>query len=63
MVNYTKKRLVELGIEPERVEMFNMSASMAFDFVESVKIMDKRARDLGPSPLSPNFDKFSKSHN
>ncbi len=52
-----------MGIEPERLEMFNMSASMAFDFAETVKIMDKRARELGPSPLNPNFSETSKSHN
>lgn len=43
--------------------MFNMSASMAFDFAETVRIMDKRARDLGPSPLNPNFSKYDTSNN
>ncbi len=50
-VRFTKKLLKEIGIEPERLEMFNMSSSMAPAFAEAVREMTKRAQELGPSPL------------
>jgi len=43
--------LDEIGIGGQRLEMFNMGASDAPAFVEAVKEMDKRARELGPNPL------------
>ena len=51
-VNYVKKVLEELGIEPERVEMFNLSAGEGPRFVEIAKIMADRIKKLGPSPLN-----------
>jgi len=51
VVEYTKKLLEETGIDPGRLEMFNMSASMAQKFVEAVKTMTERVREQGPSPL------------
>jgi coenzyme F420-reducing hydrogenase delta subunit len=50
-VNYTKKLLKEIGIESERLEMFNMSAAMGTKFAETVREMTERIRKLGPSPL------------
>ncbi len=50
-VRYTKKLLKEIGLEPERLEMFNMSSSMATSFVAAVEDMTRRAIELGPSPL------------
>jgi coenzyme F420-reducing hydrogenase delta subunit len=50
-VNYTKKLLAEVGIEPERVEMFNMSASMGPKFAEVADEMTELVARLGPSPL------------
>jgi coenzyme F420-reducing hydrogenase delta subunit len=43
--------LVEVGLEPERLEMFNMGASDATKFTAAVEEMTKRAKELGPSPL------------
>ncbi len=40
-----------MGIEPERVEMFNMGASDAPLFVAACNEMTERAKKLGPSPL------------
>jgi len=51
-VNYVKKVLEELGIEPERVEMYNLSAGEGPRFVEIAKEMEERIRALGPSPLN-----------
>jgi F420-non-reducing hydrogenase iron-sulfur subunit len=50
-VQYVKKLLEEIGIEPERVEMFNLSAGEGHRFVEIAKEMVERAKKLGPSPV------------
>jgi hypothetical protein len=50
-VEFTKKLLKEAGIEPERLEMFNMSASMGPKFAETANEMTERVKKLGPSPL------------
>ncbi len=46
-----KKLLKEVGIEPERVEMFNLGASDAGLFAKACDEMTERARKLGPNPL------------
>ncbi|MBM3298640.1 MAG: hydrogenase iron-sulfur subunit [Deltaproteobacteria bacterium] len=51
IVEYTKGLLHDAGIDPARLEMFNMSASMAQKFVEAVNTMVDRLKELGPSPL------------
>jgi len=48
-VAYVKKLLAEAGIEPERVEMFNLSSAMGGRFAEIVEEMTERTRQLGPS--------------
>ena len=50
-MQYAKKLIQEIGLEPERLEMFNMSSSMATAFVEAVEEMTHRATELGPSPI------------
>jgi len=50
-VQYVKKVLEELGIEPERVEMFNLSAGEGPRFAEIATEMTERIRGLGPSPV------------
>jgi len=50
-VVYAKKLLEEIGLEPERLEMFNMSAAMSVKFAETIIEMTDRIRKLGPSPL------------
>jgi F420-non-reducing hydrogenase iron-sulfur subunit len=50
-VQYVKKVLQELGIEPERVEMFNLSAGEGPRFAEIAREMVERAKRLGPSPV------------
>jgi len=56
-VLHVKNILKELGIEPERVEMFNVAASDGPRFVEIARDMDKKIRELGPSPLNENYKK------
>ena len=46
-----KDLLEQIGLEPERVEMFNMSAAMANQFVSVTKEMTDIIIRLGPNPL------------
>jgi coenzyme F420-reducing hydrogenase delta subunit len=52
LVDYAKELLQDAGIDPRRLEMFNMSAAMAQTFAEAVETMVERVKELGPSPLS-----------
>lgn len=51
-VTYVKKVLTEIGIEPERVEMFNLSSAMGPRFAEIASEMTQRIQELGPSPVT-----------
>jgi coenzyme F420-reducing hydrogenase delta subunit len=50
-VNKLKKDFTQLGLEPERLEMFNLSSSEGPRFQAIAKEMAERAFGLGPSPL------------
>lgn len=47
-VNYVKQMLTEVGIESERLEMFNAASSNAWAFPELVSKMVDIAKRLGP---------------
>ena len=51
-VAYVKRLLREVGIEPERIEMFNLSSAMGGRFAEIVEEMTQRVKELGPSSVS-----------
>jgi len=53
-VRYVKKILEELGIEPERVEMFNLSSAQGARFAEIATRMTEKIKELGPSPVMTN---------
>ncbi len=50
-VTHVKKILEELGIEPERVEMYNLSSAQGARFAEIANEMAQKIRDLGPTPV------------
>jgi len=50
-VEYVKKTLEELGIEPERIEMFNLSSAQGSRFAEIANEMMDKIKELGPSPI------------
>jgi F420-non-reducing hydrogenase iron-sulfur subunit len=50
-VNKLKKDLAQMGLEPERLEMFNLSSSEGPRFAAICKEMTDRAYKLGPSPV------------
>ena len=43
--------LTEIGLEPERVRMFNLSAAEAGQFVKFANEMSEQIAALGPNPL------------
>lgn len=51
-VQAVKKILEEIGLEPERVEMFNMSAGDGPRFAEIAREMVERIKALGPTPVN-----------
>jgi F420-non-reducing hydrogenase iron-sulfur subunit len=52
-VEYVQRTLEELGIEPARVRMFNLSSAMGLRFAEIAREMTREIRELGPSPVQP----------
>jgi len=50
-VERAKQLLEEIGLEPERLEMFNLSSAEGTRFAEIVTEMSGRLARLGPSPL------------
>ncbi len=50
-VAYIRKMLDEMGIEQDRVQMFNIAASDAPEFARVAKMMTEKIRELGPNPI------------
>ena len=50
-VAYVKKVLEEIGLESERVEMYNISATQGSRLGEIARELTARIRELGPSPV------------
>ncbi len=57
-VNYAKTLLKEVGIEPERLEMYNLSAAQGQKFAAIANEMADKIRALGPSPVKKAKDAF-----
>ncbi|MHC4404986.1 MAG: hydrogenase iron-sulfur subunit [Planctomycetota bacterium] len=56
-VERARQLLEEIGLEPERLEMFNLSSAEGARFAEIVTEMTARLSELGPSPLRPQGGK------
>jgi len=52
-VTHVKTLLEELGMDPDRVDMFNMSSAMGPEFAQSARDFTERIRRLGPNPVRP----------
>ena len=50
-VNYLRKELAALGVEEDRLRMYNLSASQGPRFVEFANEFTDLVRELGPSPF------------
>jgi coenzyme F420-reducing hydrogenase delta subunit len=57
-VNYTKELLKEMGIEPDRVEMYNLSSAQGQRFAQIAQEMTEKIRALGPSPVKEGSKPF-----
>jgi coenzyme F420-reducing hydrogenase delta subunit len=52
-ITHVKTLLEELGMDPERVDMFNMSSAMGPEFAQTARDFTERIRRLGPNPVRP----------
>jgi F420-non-reducing hydrogenase iron-sulfur subunit len=59
-VIYVQEILEKIGIEPERVAMYNLSAGEGPRFAEIAREMTKKVQELGPSPIKKGKKKTSK---
>jgi coenzyme F420-reducing hydrogenase delta subunit len=50
-VGYAKTLLEQVGLEPDRLEMYFLSSAEGVRFAEIATEMTERARRLGPNPL------------
>ena len=50
-VERIRELLDQIGLEPDRVRMFNMSSAMAGEFAKVATEMSEQVLNLGPSPL------------
>ena len=50
-VEHIQKLLAQIGLEGQRVQMYNLSSAMAGQFVEAAKEMTGQIAALGPNPL------------
>ncbi|MFQ6001185.1 MAG: hydrogenase iron-sulfur subunit, partial [Anaerolineae bacterium] len=50
-VRWLQRLLKEIGLDGERLQMYNMSSAMGGEFVEATTEMTERIKELGPSPL------------
>lgn len=55
-IDYVKRLLAEVGIEPERVEMIRMSAGMGPRFAQTANEFTEKIRKLGPNPVKAHAD-------
>jgi F420-non-reducing hydrogenase iron-sulfur subunit len=51
-VGHVKGILTTLGINPGRLQMYNLSAAMGGRFVEIAQEMTEKVKALGPSPVN-----------
>jgi len=57
-VKYLKQLLTEVGMEPERVEMYNLSSAQGQRFAQIAQEMTQKIRALGPSPVGKAQNAF-----
>ncbi len=50
-IGYVRGRLEQIGLEPDRLKMYQMSSAMGRQFAEAATEMTEKVRALGPSPL------------
>ena len=56
-VNHVRMLLEEIGMEADRVRMYNLSSGEGPTFAAYAKEMTEKIKELGPNPLGPNPSK------
>ena len=51
-VNYVRQILEEIGVEPERIQMYNLSSAQGARFAEIAREMVAKIKELGPTPIT-----------
>ena len=59
-VAYVQNMLKSIGMEPERVAMYNLSSGEGPRFAEISREMTQKVRELGPNPIRLNGEKAEK---
>lgn len=59
-VEYIRSLLSQIGLEPERVRMYNLSSAMAGRFVAITQEMNENIQSLGKNPLRNHNAPISK---
>jgi coenzyme F420-reducing hydrogenase delta subunit len=55
-ITHIRHVIDEIGLEAERVRMFNLSSAMAGGFVDAAEEMTTTIERLGPNPLRMKLD-------
>jgi F420-non-reducing hydrogenase iron-sulfur subunit len=55
-VEYLQVLLENIGLEPQRVRMYNLSAAMAPQFVAAAEEMTENIQSLGKNPLRDHIE-------
>ena len=50
-MRYLKTLLIKVDIDPDRLEMYNLSAAMGPKWMEICREFTERIKKLGPSPI------------
>ncbi len=53
-VEYVQRVLEEIGVEKERIQMYNLSSAQGARFAEIANEMVEKIKDLGPTPVKSN---------
>ena len=56
-VALAREVLKEAGIEPDRLEMFNLSSAQGQTFADIVEMVTRRVKEIGPNPLRKAAEK------
>lgn len=60
-VAYVQELLKSIGMDPERVAMYNLSAGQGPRFAEICREVTDKVRQLGPSPMRNHGDRKEKA--
>ncbi len=53
-VEYVRRTLTEIGVDPERMQMYNLSSAQGARFAEIANEMAEKITALGPTPVKKN---------